>query len=169
VGELPVSLILADGSEHPDPGKWVFVDRAVDVKTGTIRVRAEFPNPQKLLRPGMFARIRISLRAEEGNILVPERALVELQGKSFVWIVGADNKVTQRSVQVAPIRVREHGIILEGLKEGDRIVVEGVQKLRKGAVVQPMTAAQVADAAAQAAKTAEANHAQQGEIKSGRE
>jgi len=169
VGELPVSLILADGSEHPDLGKWVFVDRAVDVKTGTIRARAEFPNPQKLLRPGMFARIRLSLRSDGGNILVPERALVELQGKSFVWIVGADNKVTQRSVRVAPVRVREHGVVLEGLKEGERVVVEGLQKLREGAPVRPMTAAQIAEAAAQAAKNAETSHAKQDDAKSGKE
>jgi membrane fusion protein, multidrug efflux system len=89
IGDLPVTLILADGSEHPEPGKWVFLDRAVDVTTGTIRARAEFSNPDGLLRPGMFARIRISLRIEGGNILVPERALAELQGKSFVWVVGA--------------------------------------------------------------------------------
>jgi membrane fusion protein (multidrug efflux system) len=169
VGELPVSLILSDGSEHPEPGKWVFVDRAVDVKTGTIRVRAEFPNPKKFLRPGMFARIRISLRADGGNILVPERALVELQGKSFVWVVGADNKVTQRSVRVAPVRLREHGVILEGLNEGERVVVEGVQKLREGALVQPMTATQIAETAAQAGKKEEASHAKPGETKSGKE
>jgi len=167
VGELPVNLILADGSEWPEPGKWVFVDRAVDVRTGTIRARAEFPNPQKLLRPGMFARIRLSLRADGGNILVPERALVELQGKSFVWIVGADNKVTQRPVRVAPVRVREHGVILEGLEPGERVVVEGVQKLREGALVQPLTAAQVAEA--QAAERAKASHAKQSETKSVKE
>jgi membrane fusion protein (multidrug efflux system) len=139
------------------------------VKTGTIRVRAEFPNPQEFLRPGMFARIRISLRADGGNILVPERALVELQGKSFVWVVGAENKVTQRPVRVAPVRVREHGVILEGLKEGERVVVEGVQKLRDGAVVQPMTAEQIAEAKVQAAKAAETSHAKRGGTKSGTE
>ncbi len=148
VGQLPLTLILADGSELPDPGKWVFVDRAVDVKTGTIRARAEFPNPEKLLRPGMFARIRISIPAENGNILVPERALAELQGKSFVWVVDAGNKATQRSVRVAPMRIGSNAVILEGLQPGERIVVEGLQKLREGAPVQPMTAAQMAEAAA---------------------
>ncbi len=169
VGELPVSLILSDGSEHPEPGKWVFVDRAVDVKTGTIRARAEFPNPQKILRPGMFARIRLSLRADGGNILVPERALVELQGKSFVWVVDADNKVSQRSVRVAPIRISQHGVILEGLKAGERVVVEGVQKLHEGALVQPMTAAQIAEATAQAGRKVNPSEAQRGEANSGKE
>jgi membrane fusion protein (multidrug efflux system) len=167
VGDLPATLILADGREHPHPGKWVFVDRAVDVQTGTIRVRAEFPNPERILRPGMFARLRISARGDEGSILVPERALVELQGKSFVWVVDADNQVAQRPVRVAPIRIREHGVVLEGLKEGERVVVEGVQKLRKGAVVRPMTAAQIAEA--QAAEKAKASPAHHGDTKSGKE
>ena len=87
MGELPVTLILSDGTEHPEPGKWVFIDRVVDATTATIRARAEFPNPTGVLRPGMFARVRISLPTEEGNILVPERALTELQGKNFVWVV----------------------------------------------------------------------------------
>jgi membrane fusion protein, multidrug efflux system len=154
MGELPVTLILADGSEHPAPGKWVFVDRAVDVKTGTLRARAEFPNPEKRLRPGMFARVRIRLPTEEDSILVPERALAEMQGKSFVWVIGADNKATQRSVRVAPSRIGSNAVILEGLKPGERIVVEGLQKLREGAPVQPMTAAQIAEAAAAEAPAA---------------
>ncbi len=86
----------------------------------------------------MFARVRISLPTEEGNILVPERALTELQGKNFVWVVSADNKASQRSVEVAPIRVGSDVIILEGLDAGERVVVEGVQKLREGAPVQAM-------------------------------
>ena len=141
MGELPVNLILSDGTEHPEPGKWVFVDRVVDATTATIRARAEFPNPTKALRPGMFARVRISLPTGEGNILVPERALTELQGKNFVWVVSADNKASQRSVEVAPNRVGSDVIILEGLEPGERVVVEGVQKLREGAPVQPKTAA----------------------------
>lgn len=152
VGELPVTLILEDGTEHPDPGKWVFVDRAVDVTTGTIRARAEFPNREKLLRPGMFARVRMSFRTQQGSILVPERALVELQGKSFMWIVGADNKVTQRKVTVDPSRIGGSAVILEGLKVGEWIVVEGVHKLREGAPVQPMTADQSAQTTVPASK-----------------
>jgi RND family efflux transporter MFP subunit len=166
MGELPVNLILSDGTEHPETGKWVFVDRVVDPTTATIRGRAEFPNPTRALRPGMFARVRISLPTGEGNILVPERALTELQGKNFVWVVSADNKATQRSVQVAPNRVGSDVIILEGLNAGERIVVEGVQKLREGAPVQ--AAAQPAAPAAPVAKPAEASPAKQGDAKSGK-
>ena len=165
IGSLPVTLLLEDGAEHPTPGKWVFLDRAVDVTTGTIRARAEFANPEKILRPGMFARVRLSLHNKEGNILVPERALVELQGKNFVWIVGSDNRATQRSVQVAPIRIGENVVVLDGLKAGERIVVEGLQKVRDGKEVKPMTAAQ----AAEAVKQAEAKPAQEGAVKHGKE
>lgn len=150
MGELPVTLILADGSEHPEPGKWVFLDRAVDAATGTIRARAEFLNPDELLRPGMFARVRVSLKTEQGNLLVPERALVELQGKYFVWVVGPDNKAGQRPVRVAPMRIRGNAVVLEGLQAGERIVVEGLQKVREGTVVEPRTAAEMAQAAAPA-------------------
>ena len=169
MGDLPVTLILADGSEHPDKGKWVFVDRVVDATTATIRARAEFPNSRKALRPGMFARVRISLPTVEGNILVPERALVELQGKNFVWVVDAGNKAMQRSVEVAPNRVGPEVIVLKGLEAGERIVVEGLQKLREGAPVQPKTAAEITATAAQAAKSAEASHAPKDETKKAKE
>jgi membrane fusion protein (multidrug efflux system) len=169
MGDLPVTLILADGSEHPDKGKWVFVDRVVDATTATIRARAEFPNSRKALRPGMFARVRISLPTVEGNILVPERALVELQGKNFVWVVDAGNKAMQRSVEVAPNRVGPEVIVLRGLEAGERIVVEGLQKLREGAPVQPKTAAEITATAAQAAQSAEASHAPKDETKKAKE
>jgi membrane fusion protein (multidrug efflux system) len=154
VADLPVSLILANGSLHPDQGKLVFIDRAVDIKTGTLRVRAEFPNGQKLLRPGMFGRIRMDLGARADSILVPERAIAELQGKTFVWVIGSDNKATQRAVKVGN-QIGENFLILEGLKSGDRIVVEGLQKVREGAPVKPMTAEEMKMAEQQAAKEAE--------------
>jgi membrane fusion protein (multidrug efflux system) len=143
VAELPVALVLANGSVHPAKGKFVFIDRAVDAKTGTLRVRCEFPNPDKLLRPGMFARIKIDLGGRPDSILVPERAVAELQGKNFVWVVGADNKATQRAVKVGD-PVGETVLVTEGLKPGERIVVEGLQKVREGALVQPHTASQMA-------------------------
>lgn len=151
VGELPVHLILADGSEHPHVGKWGFVDRIVDPTTATIRVRAEFPNPDKTLRPGMFARVRVSLPTKEGNILVPERALVEMQGKYFLWVLDAANKAGQRLVEVAPTRIGPNAVLLGGVEEGERIVVEGVQKLREGVEVkaepfQPVKAQEAAQA-----------------------
>jgi membrane fusion protein (multidrug efflux system) len=156
IAELPMSLILSDGSVHPAQGKFVFIDRAVDTKTGTLRVRAEFANAEKLLRPGMFGRIKVDLGARPDSILVPERAVAELQGKNFIWVIGPDNKATQRAVKVGET-LGENVLILEGIKPGERIVTEGLQKVREGAPVQPMTAAQMTQAAAQA-KQAESKH-----------
>ena len=152
VDDCPVTLLLSDGSMHPDQGKIVFLDRAVDVKTGTLRVRVEFPNSAKVLRPGMFGRIRVDLGVRPDSILVPERAVAELQGKNFVWLIGADGKATQRPVKVGG-QVGENLLILEGLKPGERIVVEGLQKVREGAPVQPKTAAEMAQAAQATAPT----------------
>jgi membrane fusion protein (multidrug efflux system) len=157
--DLPLTLILANDQEHGSKGKFVFIDRAVDVKTGTLKVRAAFPNPQKLLRPGMFGRIKVDAGMRADSILVPERAVAELQGRNFMWIIGSDNKATQRKVQVGEV-VGANVLILEGLKAGERIVTEGLQKVREGGLVQPMTAAQMAAAAAQAAKQAEKEHAE---------
>ena len=145
--DMPITLILANGSEHPAKGKIVFLDRAVDVKTGTLRVRAAFPNSEKLLRPGMFARIKVDLGVRPDSVLVPERAVVELQGRNFVWLIGSDDKATQRAVKVGET-IGEKLLILEGLKAGERIVTEGLQKVREGALVRPMTAAQMAQEAA---------------------
>jgi membrane fusion protein, multidrug efflux system len=152
ISDLPITLILANGSVHPARGKIVFLDRAVDVKTGTLRVRAAFPNAEKLLRPGMFGRIKVDLGVRPDSILVPERAVTELQGKNFVWVIGADNKATQRAVKVGE-SVDGNLLILEGLQPGERIVTEGLQKVRESAPVQPMTAEQMAQAAAQAPAT----------------
>ncbi len=146
IEDLPITLLLASGSELPDQGRFVFIDRAVDPKTGTLRVRAEFPNTEKRLRPGMFGRIKVDLGARPDSILVPERAVAELQGKSFAWVIGPDNKAAQRPIKVGET-MGGSVLILEGLKAGDRIVIEGMQKVRDGAVVQPMTAAQIAEIA----------------------
>ncbi len=167
LGDVPLTLILADGSEHPTPGKWVFLDRAVDVTTGTIRARAEFSNPKGILRPGMFARVRVTSQQDRESILVPERALVELQGKSFLWVIDADNKATQRPVKVAPARIGGNAVIVEGLKVGERIVVEGVHKVREGLPVQPLTAEQLA--AAQQAPAAAPGHAGKTDAAHGKE
>jgi membrane fusion protein (multidrug efflux system) len=135
LAELAVSLILADASVHPEQGRFVFIDRAVDVKTGTLRIRAEFGNAQARLRPGMFARIKVDLGERPDSILVPERAVAELQGKNFVWLVNEDNKASRRPVEVGDI-VAGSVQIVSGLKAGDRIVVEGLQKVREGGAVQ---------------------------------
>lgn len=141
--QIPLTLILSDGTEHPEPGRWVFLDRAVDVTTGTLRARAEFPNPNGVLRPGMFARVRMSVETQQARILIPQRAVQELQGKYFVWVVSEDNTTSQRPVEVGD-RIGSDWVIQEGLQAGERIVVEGLQKVRDGAKVQPMNAAQLA-------------------------
>jgi len=170
--DAPVTLILANGTVHPEKGKIVFIDRAVDLKTGTMRVRAEFrnppipPNPDPLLRPGMFGRLKLDLGTRTNSILVPERAVTELQGRSFVWVIGSDNKATQRPVKVGQ-QIGESLLILENLEAGERIVVEGVQKVRDGTEVKPMTAAQVAEAVKQAEGTPKP--AKEGETKRGKE
>ena len=162
IEDVPVLLILGDGSKHPDKGKFVFIDRAVDTKTGTLRLRAEFSNAKKTLRPGMFGRIVADLGVQPNSILVPEKAVAELQGKNFVWLIGPDNKAERRPVKVGK-QIGDKLLILEGLQPGEHLVVEGLQKVRDGAEVKPLTAEQMAQAAqaakqAEAAKPAESNH-----------
>ena len=140
IESLPLTLILSDGKKLPDQGHFVFIDRAVDVKTGTLRIRAEFPNKDKLLRPGMFARARVDIGTRKNCIAIPERAILELQGKSFVWVVNANGIANQRAVT----RGEQDGsdvIIPDGLKVGERIILEGLQKAREGAPVNVQTAA----------------------------
>jgi membrane fusion protein (multidrug efflux system) len=140
-GEVPVELILADGSRHPHTGRFVFADRQVDVQTGTIKVAALFPNPGNLLRPGQFARVRAQRSVKAGALLVPQRAVMELQGSYQVAVVGADQKVDIQPVKVGE-RVEALWVIDAGLRPGDRVIVEGLQKVRPGMVVtaQPYAA-----------------------------
>jgi membrane fusion protein (multidrug efflux system) len=134
--EATGELIRADGKLHPYKGRFLAADRQVDAKTGTLRISAIFPNPGNVLRPGQYARVRIKLAERPGALLVPQRAVLELQGRNFVWVVDESNKASQRKVTVGP-RFGSDWVIEEGLKSGDRIVVEGLQKLRDGATVQP--------------------------------
>lgn len=157
LGELPPTLILSDGTELATPGKWVFLDRAVDATTGTLRARAEFANTNEVLRPGMFARGRVSLKLDQPGLVVPQRAVQELQGQNFVWVVDGENKASQRPIKLGPL-LGSGVVVLEGLKAGEKIVFEGVHKVRQDAVVQPMTPEQIA-AAAQAVSQAGAGHA----------
>jgi len=162
IEDVPITLILSDGSAHPEKGNVIFVDRAVDPKTGTLRMRAAFANPQRLLRPGMFARAIADLGVRPDSILVPERAVAELQGKNFVWVISPDNKAVQRPVTVGR-QIGGELLIDAGLKAGDRIVVEGLQKVRDGLTVKPMTAEEIKAAelvakAAEDAKAAGAKH-----------
>jgi membrane fusion protein, multidrug efflux system len=132
-------LIRADGKVHPYKGRLFAADRAVDPNTGTIRITAIFPNPGNILRPGQFARVRLKVDERIGALLVTQRAVVEMQGKNFVWVVDNANKASMRSVTVGP-RIGSDWIIDDGLKIGDRVVVEGLQMVTEGGSVQPTTA-----------------------------
>jgi RND family efflux transporter MFP subunit len=130
-------LILADGSLYPERGDLAFTDRSVDVRTGTIPVAAVFPNPSHALRPGQYARIRAVTGVRKGALLVPQRAVSELQGTYHVVVVGPDDKAEIRPVQTAE-RIGRLWVIAKGLDPGDRVVVEGLQKARPGSLVNPV-------------------------------
>lgn len=136
--EAVFRLLLADGSEHPETGKLVFLDRNVDTRTGTILFEAEFPNPGNLLRPGQFARVRCVVETAKGALLVPQRAVRELQGTYQVMVVGADGAVAQRLVTVAN-RVGSLWRITDGLKADELVLIDGVQKVRPGMKVAAKT------------------------------
>jgi membrane fusion protein (multidrug efflux system) len=138
--EATGELIRADGKVHPYKGRFLAADREVDAKTGTIRISAIFPNPGNILRPGQYAKVRINVEKRPGVIIIAQRAVQELQGKNFVWVVDDANKVSQRQVTVGS-RFGSDWIIEDGLKPGEHIVVEGLQKVREGALVQPSRAA----------------------------
>jgi len=129
-------LILSDGTRHPYPGKLLFVDRAVDPQTGTIRVDLAFPNPQKVLRPGLYGKVKAESEIVKNAILVPQRAVQELQGTYTVVVVGAGDKVETRKVTPGQ-KVGNLWIIQAGLKNGDRVVTDGFQRLRDGMTVVP--------------------------------
>ena len=133
---IPLELILADGRSFPIRARFSFADRQVDVRTGTIKVAALFPNPGNLLRPGQFAKVRAIIETKKGALLVPQRAVNELQGRFQVAVVGPDNKVELRRVKVGE-RVGSLWVIDEGLKPGETIVVEGIQKVKAGMPVTP--------------------------------
>ncbi len=134
--KMPLDLILADGSVHQHKGVFAFADRQVDVRTGTIKVAALFPNPGNILRPGQFARVRAQTMTKKGALLVPQRAVTELQGSYQVAVVRADNKVDIRSVKVAE-RIDNLWVIDEGLKLGERVIAEGIQKIKQDMNVNP--------------------------------
>ena len=134
--QLGLQLILADGSLYPHKGTFSFADREVDVKTGTLRLQGLFPNPGNILRPGQFARVRAITTTRKGALLVPQRAVTELQGSYQVAVIGNDNKVSIRPVKVGE-RVGTEWIIEEGLKPGEKVVAEGTQRVKAGVTVDP--------------------------------
>ncbi len=133
---LRLELILADGSVYAHTGTFYFADRQVDVGTGAIRIAGLFPNPGNILRPGGYGKVRAVIRMQKDALVVPQRAVSELQGGYQVAVVGADNKVSIKTVTVGD-RTGSDWVISEGLKPGEKVIAEGVQKARPGALVNP--------------------------------
>jgi membrane fusion protein, multidrug efflux system len=150
-----VRLSLSDGSVYPRPGWINFQDRALDSTTGTYTLRAEFPNPEHALVPGLFARIRLTTERRAHAIVLPDRAVQQQLGRYFVTAVGADDKAEARPVTLGP-RLGTQWLILEGVAAGDRIVVEGTVKARPGTPLKPtvVTEAELAQAAGDAVPAA---------------
>ena len=150
---IPLELILADGSVYPHKGKLVLADRQIDPTTGTLKVGSVFDNPGNRLRPGGYGLVRAVMSVKKGALLIPQRSVTDMQGKLLVAAVGADNKVAIRPVKVAE-RIGSDWIIEEGLKPGDKVVVEGTQKVKPDMLVNPKPFDPEAAAKAAAAKAA---------------
>ena len=133
-----IELMLANDTVHPYPGSLKVIDRKVDPTTGTLKVQMSFQNPGNYLRPGQFARIRAIVASRENAVVIPQRAIQEMQGAQTVFVVDNNNKVSVRTVKVGE-KSDQDIIIVDGLKPGERIIVEGIQKVRPGGEVIPST------------------------------
>ena len=152
----PFHIRLADGTDYSLAGKLNFIDATIDQKSGTLQVRISVPNPDRLLRPGLFVRVIVAAFENPNAIRIPQQAVQELQGLKTVYVVGAEDKAEARQI-VAKYRIGNDWVVDSGLNAGDRIVIEGVSKVRAGAPVKPVVAAAVtrnaaADPAPAAAK-----------------
>jgi len=134
--DIPLTLTLADGTPYPRKGRIAFVDRQMNQQTGAIRIAASFPNPNNLLRPGQFGRVSASTEIRHSALLVPQAAVQELQGLEQIYVAGPDNHVHVVNVKLGP-QSGSDWIIESGLKPGDRVVTDNVQKLRDGAPISP--------------------------------
>ena len=135
-GDDDLVLILSDNEVYKYKGRFDFIDRNFDTETGSILIQSLFPNPDQLLRPGLFARVRAKVDVVKNGILVPQRCVMELQGKFSVLIVNKDNKVENRQVQTGPT-VKEFWLIEEGLNPGEKVIYKGLQQVKEGQVVNP--------------------------------
>jgi membrane fusion protein (multidrug efflux system) len=151
--EANLELVLADGSLYPHRGTAYLAGREIDPRTGTIVVKGDFPNPEQILRPGQYARVRVRTDVARGALVVPQRAIQELQGMAQLTLVGEGDKIEVRTVTTGSawegLRV-----ITKGVSAGERVVVEGFQKVRPGMVVAPKPAPPEATGAAPAAAPA---------------
>ena len=142
-GDFSFDLMLSDESVHPHHGRFRVLDRTVDPTTGTLKAQAAFPNPGSYLRPGQFARLRVAVAQRENAILIPQRAVQELQGAKTVMVVDNENKVSLRTVKLGD-KADKDIVVLDGLSGGERVIVEGMQKVRPGGQVNPSTGNQQA-------------------------
>ena len=138
----PFHIRLADGTDYNFPGKLNFIDATIDQKSGTLQVRISVPNPGRVLRPGLFVRVIVAAFENPNAIRIPQQAVQELQGLKSVYVVGAEDKAEARQI-VAKYRIGNDWVVDNGLNAGDRIVVEGVSKVRSGAPVKPVAASAV--------------------------
>ncbi len=134
--QVEFELVLVDGTRYPHKGRFGMVDRALDAKTGTMGLRAIFPNPKALLREGQFGKVRLTRLKPQEVVLVPQRAVVTMQSMQMVYEVGDDNKVVARTIETAGEQ-GEDFIVRSGLDGGERIIVDGIQKVKPGALCQP--------------------------------
>ncbi len=137
--KIPIDLVLADGSVHPQKGYLDVVERAIDAATGTLTLQFKFPNPGGIIRPGQYGRARFILESKKDAMLVPQRAVQEMQSLYSVAVVGSDNKVAFKSITVGP-RLGSLWVVETGLDGNERVVVAGLQRLREGTVVTPKVA-----------------------------
>ncbi len=128
---LSFDLVLADGSLHPYKGRLQYIDREVDTRTGTINIQVAFPNPGNVLRPGGYGTVKTVVKIEKGALTVPQRSITEIQGRNMVAVVGSDDKVVIRQVDTGE-RIGSSWVVKQGLKAGERVVAEGIQKVRDG-------------------------------------
>jgi len=137
VDEYNLELILSDGSVHNHKGKVEFVDRDVDPTTGSILIQASFPNPEGIIRPGQFGKVKAVIDIVENGILIPQRCVLEMQGIYNVYIINNENKVELRRIIVGPT-IGSFWLVEEGLKNGEKVVYEGLQKVKPGMMVNPV-------------------------------
>ena len=134
--KIKMSLILADGENYPYYGFLDFIDRNIDSSTGSLLVQASFPNPNKLLRPGMYTKVKIPIEHIKNALLVPQRCVTELQGQYSVYVVNSENKIEAKQIEIKA-KIGDYYIVKEGLAATDKVVLEGLQKVGSGMVVVP--------------------------------
>jgi membrane fusion protein (multidrug efflux system) len=133
-----LELILSDGSTYKHTGTVDFIDRGVDASTGTILIQATFPNPDYLLRPGLYSKVKVKMRTVTGGLLIPNRCIMELQGQYSVYVVNSENKIETKQIKIEA-RIGDLQLVKEGLEVTDKVVLEGLQKVSGGMEIKPIT------------------------------